>query len=100
MTQVLHPSSSPLLFLPLVAPNNIKITGNTSVVEGGSVNLNCSAEGKPKPNITWTRLSDGSNVTMPLINNSRHDGKNYRCTADNGVGTPVTRYVTIDVQCK
>ena len=88
------------IFAIAVPPSNIKITGNASVMEGGNVNLNCSAEGKPKPNITWTRLSDHGVVTMPLINISRHDVRDYRCTAENGVGTPVTRNVTIDVQCK
>ena len=64
------------------------------------MNLNCSAKGKPKPRITWTRLTDNSNVTMPLNNISRHDAGDYRCTAENGVGTPSTRGVTIDVRCK
>ena len=64
------------------------------------MNLNCSAKGKPKPIITWTRLSDNRVVTMPLININRHDAGDYRCTAENGVGTPSTRSVTIDVQCK
>ena len=62
--------------------------------------LKCLAEGKPKPTITWTRLSDNSIVTMPLIHISRHDPKAYRCTADNGVGIPATGEVSIDVQCK
>ena len=83
-----------------VPPSIIEITGNTSVIEGGNVNMNCSAKGKPKPRITWTRLSDNSNVTMPLININRHDAGDYRCTAENGVGTTSTRGVTIDVRCK
>ena len=62
--------------------------------------LKCIAEGKPTPSIAWTRLSDNSVITMPLIDISRHDVKNYRCTADNGVETPATRDVTIDVKCK
>ena len=62
--------------------------------------LNCSAKGKPKPRITWTRLSDNSNVTMPLINMNRRDAGDYRCRAENGVGIPSTRGVTIDVRCK
>ena len=87
-------------FAIAVPPSIIEITGNTSVMEGGNVNLNCSAKGKPKPRISWTRLSDNSVVTMPLINITRHDVRDYRCTAENGVGTPSTRDVTIDVQCK
>ena len=62
--------------------------------------LKCLAEGKPKPTITWTRLSDNRIVTMPLIHINRHDPKAYRCTADNGVGIPGTGEVSIDVQCK
>ena len=84
----------------LVPPRNMKITGSTTVIEGGNVNLNCSAKGKPKPRITWTRLSDNSVVTMPLLNINKHDARDYRCTAENGVGTPSARSVTIDVQCK
>ena len=45
--------------------------------------LKCLVEGKPTPIIAWTRLSDNSVVTMPLINISRHDVIDYRCTADN-----------------
>ncbi|XP_015768096.1 PREDICTED: limbic system-associated membrane protein-like [Acropora digitifera] len=67
-------------------------------MEGGNVTLNCSSDGKPKPIITWTRLSDNKVVTMPLINIKRDDEKDYKCTAENGVGTPATREVTIDVQ--
>ena len=62
--------------------------------------LKCLAEGKPKPTITWTRLSDNRIATMPLIHISRHDPKAYRCTANNDVGIPATREVSIDVQCK
>ena len=69
-------------------------------MEGENVTLKCIAEGKPTPSITWTRLSDNSVVTMPLINISRHDVKNYRCTADNGFEIPATRDVSIDVKCK
>ena len=62
--------------------------------------LNCSRKGKPTPSFKWTRLSDNHTVNMPLIHISRFDARDYRCTADNGVGTPATRDVTIDVQCK
>ena len=62
--------------------------------------LKCLAEGKQKPTITWTRLSDNHIVTMPIINIRRHDSKTYRCTAYNGIGMPATKEVSIDVQCK
>ena len=87
------------LCLLLVRPSISNITGQ-NVREGANVTLKCFRDGYPEPTITWTRLSDNQTVTMPLINISRHDAKNYRCTADNGVRPPATRDVTIDVQCK
>lgn len=82
-----------------VSSSIINITGQ-NVREGGNVTLKCLAEGKPKPTITWTRVSDNRIVTMPLINIRRHDSKAYRCTAYNGIGIPATRDVFMDVQCK
>ena len=89
----------PHLCLLLVEPIITEITGNI-VREGGNVTLNCSGNGKPAPSFKWTRLSDNHAVTMPLININRHDARDYRCTADNGVGIPATKDVNIDVQCR
>ena len=89
----------PLLCLLSVSSSITNITGQ-NVLEGGNVTLKCLAEGKPKPTITWIRLSDNQAVTMPLININRNDPRGYRCTASNGVGIPATREIFIDVQCK
>ncbi|XP_044171636.1 fibroblast growth factor receptor 2-like [Acropora millepora] len=86
------------IHVSLLAPPIISEIRGKTAMEGENVTLKCIAEGKPTPSIAWTRLSDNSVVTMPLINISRHDVRNYRCTADNGVQTPATRDVTIDVQ--
>ena len=65
------------------------------------MSLNCTADGNPKPtSITWTRLSDNLSVNMPLQNISRQDQGGYRCTADNGVGSPVTKDTFITVHCE
>ncbi|KAK2549187.1 Opioid-binding protein/cell adhesion molecule, partial [Acropora cervicornis] len=80
-----------------VSSSIINNTGQ-NVREGGNVTLKCLAEGKPKPTITWTRLSDNHIVTMPIVNIRRHDSKAYRCTAYNGIGMPATKEVSIDVQ--
>ena len=63
--------------------------------------LNCSADGIPKPRITWTRLSDNSVVTMPLnIIRGIKAKETYRCTADNGVGNALTKDVIVKILCE
>ena len=78
----------------------VEISGSQTVTEGGNVALECLADGKPMPNITWSRLSDGSVVMMPLTDIRRQDAGIYRCTANNGIGSPAARDVLIDVQCE
>ena len=62
--------------------------------------LNCTANGSPDANITWTILSDNITVEMPLTNITRQEEGGYRCTADNGVGSPDTKDVFITVKCE
>ena len=82
-----------------VPPSISEITGKT-VIEGGNVTLKCLAEGKPTPSIKWITISDDSVVTMPFLNISRHEVRDYRSLADNAFWIPAIRDVTIDVQCK
>ena len=42
----------------LIDVKEIKVTGNTSVIEGESLNLTCSVESFPPSLITWTKLSE------------------------------------------
>ena len=49
--------------------------------------LNCTADGSPEPNITWTRLSNGETVNMPLTVTGKKYEEVYRCTASNEIGT-------------
>lgn len=70
--------------------------------------LLCEANGKPTPNITWSRvLGDGSNSqvlhqgsTCGFPNISRNDTGTYRCIAYNGYGDPVSYQVKVNVTCK
>ena len=74
------------------------ISGNQTVNESDTVNLTSAADGTPEPNITWTRLSDNSVVTFPLTITGKQNEGGYRCTADNGVGSPDKRTVFIFVE--
>ena len=76
------------------------ISNNQRLNAGSSVTLNCSADGNPPPVISWTRVSDNSAVVFPLTNiGLQHEGT-YRCTANNSVGSAVTRDVSIVVLCE
>ena len=73
---------------------------NETLNETDSLNLTCEAGGNPKPNITWTRVSDNKPVSFPLvIDGKRHEG-GYSCHASNGVGRPDSRIVYVFVQSK
>ena len=87
------------LFIDLLGPPTIiNVSDNQTAIEGYKVILNCTADGNPPPNITWTRLSNNSRVTFPLAVRRRDEG-GYRCTADNGIAIKV-HDVFITVQCE
>ena len=67
---------------------------------GDVVSLFCITEGNPAPKITWTKVADNSQVTFPLTIRDSQDEGMYRCTAENGVGSPVTKFVNMTVHCK
>ena len=81
-------------------PEITSISDNQTVNQGDHVNLTCTADGNPKPNITWTKVSDNSRVSFPLTITGKQDEGLYRCTAGNGIGSPVTEEVTIIVHCR
>ena len=78
-------------------PSNIIIASDLNVTAPAKLTLNCSADGEPKPTITWTRLSDNTVVTMPLNIIGEKDKGSYRCTAANGVGKPLSKDVFVNV---
>ncbi|XP_068686491.1 B-cell receptor CD22-like [Montipora foliosa] len=80
----------------LVSPT--VISENQTVTEGEYLSLLCSAKGKPQPRTTLIELSNNSVVSGNFTSISREDAGGYRCTADNGIGSPVSKVVFIDVQ--
>ena len=83
-----------------VPPIINEISGNQTVTEKGNVTLKCLADGKPTPNITWTRLSDNRVVDIKLTEIGRQDAGKYRCNAKNGIGGSAIGDVWIVVQCE
>lgn len=105
-TITLHLFSN-LLFL--VAPANLtNVTQDQTVLEGSDLQLVCKASGSPVPTITWVQVfQDGS------VSEVQHTGPSwnftdityakrgtYRCTAANGIGSSVSRKITLNVFCK
>lgn len=68
------------------------------IAEGESLNLECTAQGKPQPSVHWVRpheteedfpMSGGGRSAPGILNIARvtsRDGGYYSCIADNGIG--------------
>ena len=81
-------------------PEITSISDNQTLNEGDIVSLSCTADGNPTPSITWTKVSDNSQVSFPLTITGKQDEGLYRCTANNGIGSSVTEEISITVHCK
>ncbi|XP_068734072.1 uncharacterized protein [Montipora capricornis] len=73
----------------IAPPSNIVTSGNQTVTAPDELTLSCSADGKPRVNIAWIRLSDNTAVENlnPFNVTGKKEAGQYRCTADNSVGT-------------
>ena len=89
-----------LIFDSVGPPRNIITSSNQTITAPAELTLNCSADGKPKPTITWRRVSDNTVVTMPLKVIRGKNKESYRCTAGNGVGNPLTKDVIVNILCE
>ena len=87
-------------FVVVAPPSNIIISSDQTITAPAELTLNCLADGKPTPAIFWTRVSDNTNVSMPLNITGGKNEESYRCTADNGVGNPLTKVVKITILCE
>ena len=88
------------LFYFLAPASNIVTSSDQTITAPAELTLNCSADGKPTPTITWTKVFDNTVVTMPLNITRGKTKESYRCTADNGVGNPLTKDVIVNILCE
>ncbi|XP_064595477.1 limbic system-associated membrane protein-like isoform X2 [Liolophura sinensis] len=73
-----------------------------------NITLNCSASGRPKPTITWTKeggqlpTGDASfrGETLKLINLQRKHNGVYKCTASNSLSEPVSATINLNIEYK
>ena len=84
-------------------------TATLDVLQGQPVRIECRASGNPVPAIAWTRkngdpLPGGergvTGTAFTVAHADRRTIGQYRCTADNGVGTPDSRIISVNVLCK
>lgn len=82
-----------------------------TVLEGSTLQLTCSANGRPKPSITWFyRTTEGKHISLGngkdcedticelrLGNYSRNDPTMIECVADNSKSTRISKIFTIDI---
>ena len=96
-----HTLSYSLLSVP---PRMTSYSDNQTVSEGSNLSLFCNATGKPTPNITWTRVSKDEVLFVgnpwPIANINRIYSGTYRCTANNGVPSPVNSTISVNVLCE
>ena len=80
-------------------------SGVLTVQEGDSLAVNCTLiRGSPEPVLRWGRCGGEVVQESPLLSLlqvQRSQAGCYQCLADNGYSQePVTRDVTVIVQCK
>ena len=75
-----------------------------SYTEGSSVNITCSATGKPEPEVSWirngqTKSSGRSTAYLNFNQIKRTDDGLYICIANNSAGTKSHKEILV-VRCE
>jgi len=92
----------------LVKPYLIKPPSDAVVLAGNSVEFHCRVGGDPAPDVLWRRVRGNmplarvhilEDLSLRMESVVPEDEGEYRCDADNGVGT-VTATATLTVNCK
>ena len=79
-------------FLHLVAPYNVVIMGDNTYDNGDQLELNCTSEGGPDLEYSWSRTNTFSvttttnTSTLTISDLATVDGGEYTCTVTNDAG--------------
>lgn len=84
-----------LIFVPLCScfkdpVESTSVGKNVTVPEGGNTTFSCPVDGNPKPNISWYRGIEISE--MPISSGEQLEAKEsgcYTCVASSSLGKPV-----------
>ncbi|XP_077487052.1 cell adhesion molecule Dscam1-like isoform X4 [Amblyomma americanum] len=103
-------------YLEVEAPPAWKgVPGNTDIVQGKELVLSCKAHGSPTPKVTWLFKKGEAKDWVPVQNTDAHmtvrpDGSlglttaqeshngDFRCSADNGIGKPISHTIAVKVR--
>ncbi|XP_078598127.1 uncharacterized protein LOC144874133 isoform X1 [Branchiostoma floridae x Branchiostoma japonicum] len=104
-------SGNDSLSLEVLYPAKIvQVSDTVRTQEGGNVQLQCLANGNPRPRITWSRggsvipsetptLLDGLLVSRLLVRSVRKNNTgDYICSASNGLGSRASRTIRLIVE--
>ena len=93
----------------IVAPFNVTIHGSTYYEFGDTLELNCTSEGSPVLQYSWSRKTRSGNVfpagttissnTITINDLAISDGGSYTCTVSNEAGS-FNFTTTVDVDGK
>ena len=104
-------------FFNLAMPSIRLLVNNTTIGEGNTITITCEALGYPPPTVVWSRtnrtlsdrvsMSEYSDLTrdsrvsvnLTITNASREDTGEYRCFANNSIGSDSSN-VRITVESK
>ncbi|PVD27032.1 hypothetical protein C0Q70_12182 [Pomacea canaliculata] len=85
-----------------------KLSENVTVSEGDSVDVNCSADGRPAPEVTLintvnnTKMATGSSVILSNFSARCEDSGEYTCSSQDYFSSqsPLTTSLRLQVNCK
>ena len=80
------------------AVRRLPVSGVVEVAERENTTLQCLVTGRPRPRVSWGGLGQAGEI-LQLVGVRRDQAGNFSCTADNGVGPPVTATFSLTVTC-